>query len=527
MNDQVLIYDTTLRDGSQAEGITLSKSDKLRIAERLDRLGVAYIEGGWPGSNPKDVEFFKEVKKLNLKHAKIAAFGSTRRAKNSPEEDENLKLLLESESPVVTIFGKSWLLHVTEVLRVTPEQNLEMIQDSCAYLSAAGRETIFDAEHFFDGYKDAPEYALDVLKHAVAGGASTVTLCDTNGGCLPEEIYEITRKVRETLPENVVIGIHCHNDSELATANSLAAVRAGARHIQGTINGFGERSGNANLCSIIANVELKMKMQCLPEGNLATLRDCSRYVDEIANLNHDPRLPYVGDSAFAHKGGMHVNAVEKNPITFEHVAPESVGNRRRILVSDLSGKSNLGMKAKELGLEAAPEKLMSALTEIKRRENLGYEYELAEASFALLLEKETGDYHPYFQHLGFRVAVEKRGAMDRVSEATVKLKVGEEESLVAAESESGPVNALDTALRKALVPFYPELKGMSLLDYKVRILSGDDGTAAKTRVLIESGAPGKSPWVTVGVSENIIDASYEALVDSVEYALLMHRKNER
>ena len=527
MKGQVFIYDTTLRDGSQAEGISLSKNDKLKIAERLDQLGAAYIEGGWPGSNPKDVVFFKEAKNLQLKHAKIAAFGSTRRAKNKPEEDENLKLLLESEAPVVTIFGKSWLLHVTEVLKVTPEQNLEMIQDSCAFLSSAGRETIFDAEHFFDGYKDSPEYALDVLKHAVSGGAGTVTLCDTNGGCLPEEIYRITKAVRESLPENVIIGIHCHNDSELATANSLAAIAAGARHVQGTINGFGERCGNANLCSIIGNLELKMGMRCLPDGNLATLRDCSRFVDEIANLHHDPRLPYVGDSAFAHKGGMHVNAVEKNPITFEHVSPETVGNHRRILVSDLSGRSNLGMKAKELGLEADAEKLASALTEIKRRENLGYEYELAEASFALLLEKETGEYHPFFKHLGFRVSVEKRGSQDRISEATVKLKVGEDESLVAAESSSGPVNALDTALRKALVPFYPELKGMSLLDYKVRILSGDNGTAAKTRVLIESGAPGKRSWITVGVSENIIDASYEALVDSVEYALLMHRKNQK
>ena len=461
---------------------------------------------------------------MNLKHSRIAAFGSTRRAKNKPEEDENLRLLLESEAPVVTIFGKSWLLHVTEVLRVTPEQNLEMIQDSCAYLSSAGRETVFDAEHFFDGYKDSPEYALDVLKHAAAGGATTVTLCDTNGGCLPEEIYMITKTVRETLPEHITIGIHCHNDSELATANSLAAVRAGARHIQGTINGFGERSGNANLCSIIANIELKMKLQCLPEGNLATLRDCSRYVDEIANLNHDPRLPYVGDSAFAHKGGMHVNAVDKNPRTFEHIEPELVGNRRRILVSDLAGKSNLRMKAEELGIDIGNDNNLAKLLELlKEKENAGYEYEAADASMALLLHKSIHGWNPFFTLEGFRVIVEKRKTDDGavIAEATVKLSVNGESKLVAAEGE-GPVNALDLALRKALERFYPEIRGIQLVDYKVRIIEGVNGTAAHTRVLIDS-TDGSTFWGTVGLSENIIQASWEALVDSMEYILF--RKN--
>ena len=516
---KIFIYDTTLRDGSQAEGVSFSKADKVRIAERLDELGVDYIEGGWPGSNPKDVAFFEAVKGRKFKHAKISAFGSTRRAKIRVEDEENIRLLLDSGAPVVTIFGKSWLLHVKDVLRITPAQNLEIVGDSCAYLKDHGREVIFDAEHFFDGYKDNPAYALDVIKKAAVSGASTVTLCDTNGGCLPGEISEICATVKRSLPGNVVLGIHCHNDSELAVANSLMSVASGVRHIQGTINGFGERCGNANLCSIIPSLELKMNLDCIGQGKLSSLRDASLFVDELANIRHNERLPFVGNSAFAHKGGMHVNAVEKNPKTFEHIDPELVGNKRRILVSDLSGKSNLVMKAGEQNLDLNDqETIKKVLSEIKLRESQGYEYEAADGSFALLAKRAKHGQEPFFELDGFRVIVEKRGHRQPcLTEATVKLNVRGEHELTAAEG-SGPVNALDKALRKALLRFYPEVKDVHLSDFKVRILDGDDGTAAKTRVLIESG-DGKDTWGTVGVSENIIQASWEALVDSVEYAL--------
>ncbi len=523
MKTEVLIYDTTLRDGAQAEGMSLSKNDKLRIAAKLDRLGVAYIEGGWPGSNPKDAEFFRKARHMHFKNARIAAFGSTRRAGVTAETDENLNLLVESEAPVVTIFGKSWLKHVSVVLRVSPAENLKMIAESCRFLADSGREVIFDAEHFFDGYADSKEYALQTVLEAAKAGASTVTLCDTNGGSLPETIFDVTKTVRAALPRSVKVGIHCHNDGGLAAANTLAAVRAGAVLVQGTINGCGERCGNTDLCTVIPNLELKLKLRCLPEGSLPLLCETSLYVDETANVNHNPRLPYVGSSAFAHKGGMHVNAVKKDPATFEHIPPETVGNRRRILVSELSGKSNLELKVRELGIESTGDDLRTALRTLKQRENLGYEYEMAEASFALLVEREKKSYAPFFQLAGWRVMVEKRGPSDRVSEATVKVRVGKEVNLVAAESHSGPVNALDEALRKALIPFYPELARLSLLDYKVRILSGTDGTAAKTRVLIESSSGG-TPWVTVGVSENIINASCEALLDSIDYALLLRKK---
>ncbi len=522
---KIFIYDTTLRDGTQAEGVSFSKADKVRIAEKLDELGVDYVEGGWPGSNPKDVTFFEAVRKIKFKHAKISAFGSTRRAKASAEDDENLRKLLEAETPAVAIFGKSWLLHVSEVLKVSPAQNLEMVGDSCAFLKGHGREVIFDAEHFFDGYKDKPGYALEVLKKAASSGASTLALCDTNGGSLPSEIARICLEVRKALPENVVLGIHCHNDSELAVANSLTAVDCGFRHIQGTVNGFGERAGNANLCSIIPALELKMGRRCLAPGKLASIREASLFVDELANIRHNERLPYVGNSAFAHKGGMHVNAVEKNPATFEHITPELVGNKRRILVSDLSGRSNLVMKAEEQHLKLDdPELLKKVLAEIKLKESQGYEYEAADGSFALLAKKAQKAQEPFFELDGFRVIVEKRGHKQPcVTEATVKLNVRGEHELTAAEG-GGPVNALDKALRKALMRFYPEIKDVQLSDFKVRILDGDDGTAAKTRVLIESG-DGKDIWGTVGVSENIIQASWEALVDSVEYALYKKTEN--
>ncbi len=525
--EKVFIYDTTLRDGSQAEGISFSGIDKTRILERLDILGVSYIEGGWPGSNPKDAEFFEAAKKKKLKHAKLAAFGSTRRAKVAVEEEDNIRKLLESEAPVITIFGKSWMLHVHEVLRISPDKNLEIIADSCAYLAKHGREVIFDAEHFFDGYKDNAEYALEVLKTAARSGATTVTLCDTNGGSIPSEIKRICEKVRAAVPSDVIVGIHCHNDGELAVANSLAAVEAGIRHIQGTINGFGERSGNANICSIIPNLELKMNFRCLPEGHLEGLREASFFVDDVANVRHYSKLPYVGDSAFAHKGGMHVNAVEKNPVTFEHIDPALVGNDRRILVSDLSGRSNLVMKAAEQHIKLEdPAVVNKVLSDLKAKENTGYEYEAAEASFSLMLRKALNRHKPFFSLDGFRVIVEKRGNdLPCISEATVKLHVNGASEHVAAEGD-GPVNALDLALRKALARFYPEIGHVKLSDFKVRILEGNDGTASKTRVLIES-TDGKKTWGTVGLSENIIEASWEALLDSVEYSLYNSQKHDK
>ena len=516
----VKIYDTTLRDGSQAAGVNFSKFDKVRIAEILDDFGVSYIEGGWPGSNPKDIAFFEAMKGKKLKNAKIAAFGSTRRYSNKVEDDDNIQKLLESEAPVVTIFGKAWILHCTEVLRITPEQNLEIIADSCKYLADHGREVIFDAEHFFDGYKANREYALSTLITAAKNGASTVVLCDTNGGTLTSEILKICKDVVENVPEGTCVGIHCHNDSDLAVANSLTAVEAGIRHIQGTVNGFGERCGNANICSIIPNLELKMDRKCLLQNNIKKLKSLSTSIYETANLNTDSKLPYVGKNAFAHKGGMHVNAVGKNPITFEHVVPEIVGNKRRILVSDLSGKTNILMKAAEHNVENLTDKdIKEILTELKRVEDGGYEFESANASFGLFIKKVMKQYEPFFNLEGYRVIIEKRGHNEQpLSEATVKVSVGGKTELTAAEGD-GPVNALDKAFRKALGKFYPEIRKVSLKDYKVRIFEGGEGTASKTRVLVESGNSEKN-WVTVGVSENIIEASWEALVDSVEYALL-------
>ena len=524
-DNKVYIYDTTLRDGSQGEGIAFSKADKLRIAELLDDFGVEYIEGGWPGSNPRDMEFFEAIKGYKFKHSKLAAFGSTRRANVKVEDDDNIKKLLEAETPVVTIFGKSWLLHVEQVLRITPEQNLEIVADSCAYLKKNGREVIFDAEHFFDGYKDNAEYALKVLQCAADNGASTVALCDTNGGSLPSEIASVCTTVREFLSDDIIVGVHCHNDSELAVANSLSAVQNGSRHIQGTFNGFGERCGNANLCSIIPALEVKMGYSAVAADKLKELRSLSLFVDELANTDHNKRQAYVGDSAFAHKGGMHVNAVGKNPVTFEHIAPEIVGNKRRILISDLSGRSNIAMKIAELPLKTKVEgdDLKKILDELKIKENLGYEYEAADASFSLLVKKVTNDHSPFFELDGFNVSVGKRNNNDQpLSEATIKLIVNGEREITAAEGD-GPVNALDRALRKALTRFYPEIADVRLKDFKVRILDSNDGTASKTRVLIESGDDHET-WGTVGVSENIIEASWEALVDSVEYVLYQKRQ---
>lgn len=523
-NRKILIFDTTLRDGSQGEGVSFSSTDKIRLAEKLDALGVAYIEGGWPGSNPRDAEFFARIRGKKFHHARLTAFGSTRRVGNRVDEDCNLRALLAAETPAVSLFGKAWRLHVDEVLHTTAEENLAMIRESCAYLTDHKREVIFDAEHFFDGCKDDPEFAMATLLAAVDAGAAAVTLCDTNGGAMPLEIYRISQEVRKRIPAHVILGIHCHNDGEMAVANSILSVRGGAGMVQGTINGFGERTGNANLCSIIPALQLKAGFSCLPEGHVGMLKEVSNFVDDIANVRHDPALPYVGESAFAHKGGMHVNAVDKNPRTFEHIEPELVGNRRRILVSDLAGKSNLRMKAEELGIDIGNDNNLAKLLELlKEKENAGYEYEAADASMALLLHKSIHGWNPFFTLEGFRVIVEKRKTDDGavIAEATVKLSVNGESKLVAAEGE-GPVNALDLALRKALERFYPEIRGIQLVDYKVRIIEGVNGTAAHTRVLIDS-TDGSTFWGTVGLSENIIQASWEALVDSMEYILF--RKN--
>ncbi|OVE82317.1 citramalate synthase [bacterium M21] len=526
--DYVSLYDTTLRDGTQGENVNLSVLDKIRIAQCLDDFGVDYVEGGWPGSNPRDMAFFEEAKKLKLKHTKITAFGCTHRDKFEVAKDPLITTLLEAETPVCTIFGKSWLLHVEEVLRVTPERNLELIANTCSHLKANGREVVYDAEHFFDGYKDNPEYALSTVVAAATNGADAIALCDTNGGSLPHEVFEICTAVKAALPENTVLGIHPHNDGELAVANALAAVRAGARQVQGTINGIGERCGNVNLCSVAPALELKMDYKCLPEGKMKHLCEISRFVNDLANLDPNIRQAYVGRSAFAHKAGVHVDALQKSATSYEHMLPELVGNKRRILVSDYSGGSNILLKAAEHNIDLkdsrSPE-VRATLAELKRLEHEGYEYEAAGASFELLLRKQLGDVDPFFELDGFRVIVEKRGHdATPVSSATVKVIVDGKTELSAAEGD-GPVNALDQALRKALASFYPQISEVTLRDYKVRILDAESGTAAKTRVIIES-TDGKKRWGTVGVNENIIEASWQALVDSVEHKLYCDKQDD-
>lgn len=523
MKRRIAIYDTTLRDGAQGEGISFSASGKIRVAKRLDEFGVDYIEGGFAGSNPKDQEFFHEIRKETLTHARICAFGSTRRAGTPAGEDAGLRALLDADTPVCTVFGKSWRLHVNEVLRTSEEENLRMIEDTVRYLKERGKEVIYDAEHFFDGYKDSPLYARATLEAARKGGADALVLCDTNGGSLPHEVYGITREMVEVFGDRV--GIHTHNDSELAVANSLEAVRAGASHVQGTINGYGERTGNANLCSIVANLILKMGCDCLKEGALRQLRAVSLFVDEMANLRPNRKQPYVGDSAFAHKAGMHVDGIRKVARSFEHVPPESVGNERRILVSELSGASNVFLKAVEMGLSLTREspEVKQILRELERLEKEGYEFEAAEASFRLLVQKVLKAHRPFFDLEGFRVIVEKRRRDEPcLSEATVKLSVKGQKELTVGEGH-GPVDALNAALRAALTRFYPEIQQVVLTDYRVRILDPESATAAKTRVLIES-TDGRETWGTVGVSENIIEASWEALVDSVEYKLFLEEK---
>jgi len=520
------IYDTTLRDGTQGEGISFSVTDKLRITEMLDEFGIDYIEGGWPGSNPRDLAYFEQVRSLELKHAKIAAFGSTRRAGVPVEEDPQIKLLIDAETPVVTIFGKTWLLHVTDVIRTTAEENLAMIRDSVRFLVEAGREVVYDAEHFYDGYFDNPEYALKTLEAAAEGGASYLVLCDTNGGRLVDEIAAATQAVKERFPD-IPLGIHAHNDAGLGVAVSLAAVNAGATMIQGTINGYGERVGNANLTTILPNLFLKMGRDAACRKNLRNLRTLSLSIDEIANLRPDPKAPYVGLSAFTHKGGTHADATKKVAHSYQHIDPEAVGNKARVLISDMAGRSSLLLKARELGVELdrGSESTRRVIDQVKELENLGYEFEAADGSLQLLLMKNTGQYRDHFEFEAYRVIVERRTSDDSlIAEATVKLRVDGEPVYTVAEC-TGPIGALDKALRKAIEKIHPEIRDVELRDYKVRILSGAQGTGAKTRVLIES-SDGQEIWGTVGVSDNIVDASWQALRDSVEYKLLKQQKKE-
>jgi 2-isopropylmalate synthase len=517
----VQIYDTTLRDGTQREGISLSCEDKLRIARRLDELGVAFIEGGWPGSNPKDAEFFERARDERWQRALIAAFGSTCRVGGGPEDDANIAALLDSGAPVCTVVGKTWTLHVTDVLRTTLEDNLRIVEKSLAYLKAKGRRVIYDAEHFFDGYRADPGYALETLRAAVRGGAETVVLCDTNGGSMPWQIAEIVRTVGATLRHP--LGVHAHNDSETAVANSLAAVMEGATQVQGTVNGYGERCGNANLCSIIPSLELKLGKRCLPEGHLQTLFEVAHFVAEVANLAPDEHLPYVGKSAFAHKGGIHVAAMRRTAMSYQHIVPELVGNHQRVVVSELSGRGNLLSKAEEYGLAAGDVGLV--LNEIKSLEAKGFSFEAAEASVAMMMKRAEKDYRPPFELMDFLVNVEHRTGRGIFAEAMVKVKVDGEVLHTAAEGD-GPVDALDHALRKALVARYPYVNELRLVDYKVRILDGSNGTAATTRVLVDTQR-GTKRWSTVGASTNIIEASWRALVDAVEYGLTVAQEPER
>lgn len=517
MNKSVTIYDTTLRDGTQGEGFSLSGLDKIRLAERLDSFGVDYIEGGWPGSNPKDVEFFEEAKKLKLKHAKIAAFGSTRRADLAVEDDQQIKLLIDAETPVVTIFGKSWSLHVLEVIKTTLDENCAMIRDSVRFLKEAGREVVYDAEHFFDGYKDDAEYALKTLQAAADGGADILILCDTNGGTLPEEVKEICRAVAERIPA-VPFGIHTHNDCELGVANAIAAVDAGAVQVQGTINGYGERTGNCNLTSVIPILQLKLGIDVIPD--LTQLKNLSFFVDDLSNNPHFPRAPFIGRTAFSHKGGMHVNAVQKVAHSYEHIRPQLVGNEQIILVSELSGQSNILIKAEELGLplEKGSAEAKAVLNRVKELEKEGYSYESAGGSLELLIRRELGSYLKKWDfseyHCSFRRTAEGENP---VCDGVVKLSVNGEKEFCVAEGH-GVVNALDKALRKALVPFYPAIENIRLIDYKVRIIDGEEATAAKTRVLIVQ-SDGERSWGTVGVSDSIIEASWIALTDGIDLFL--------
>jgi 2-isopropylmalate synthase len=539
MSDRVVLYDTTLRDGTQREGLIVSLADKIKIARRLDEFGFAYIEGGWPGSNPKDADFFAAAKSIQWKTARLAAFGSTRHRSNRADSDPNILALVAAQTPVVTIFGKSWLLHVRDVLGATPEENLAMVADSVAFPRAAGRELVYDAEHYFDGYKDDSAYALATLRAARDAGAATLVLCDTNGGTMTEDLVRIVRSSMAELADDdlttggvpeVVWGIHTHNDSELAVANSLAAVASGVRHVQGTINGYGERCGNANLVSILADLELKTPFQPVPSGRLADLTEMSRYVAEIVNIAPDDHQPYVGRSAFAHKGGVHGAATARASSSYQHVDPGVVGNVMRLVVSELGGKANTQLRAEQLGqqLDGVDPKALSQV--IKQMEADGLAFEGAEASFELLVKRHKAGYERPFELCDYTVLVEQRGGAELLAEATVKVEVAGEVLHTAADG-NGPVNALDTALRKALGAFYPELDAVHLVDYKVRILDSEEATGAQTRVIIDS-SNGPLEWSTMGSGTNIIAASCQALCDSLEYAIWktgaeVRRRDER
>ena len=520
----VQLYDTTLRDGAQQEGISLSVEDKLKICQKLDELGIDFVECGWPGSNPKDTEFFVQAQNLRLTHSTLVAFGSTRHANSQAEKDFNLQALLKAKTKVVTIVGKAWDKQVTKVLETTLEENLSMITDSITYLKAKGLRVFFDAEHFFDGYKDNPEYALQVVAAAAKAGAECVVLCDTNGGTLPQQIAEAIKAVQKASP--VALGIHTHNDAELAVANSLAGMEAGVIQVQGTINGYGERCGNANLCSIIPTLKLKMGIDCITDEQLGKLSDVSRYVSELANMPHYDRLPYVGGDAFTHKGGIHVSGLIKWEDSYQHINPNLVGSRPYVVVSELAGKGSIIFKAKERGIPTPKGKeIEEVLKQIKLLEKQGFQYDVAEASFDLLLRRVQPDYQPPFELVDFIIVVEKRrrpptrgNQEEPLSEATIKVKVDNRIVHTAAEGD-GPVNALDQALRKALLQFYPDLAAVKLIDYKVRILEETAGTASQVRVLIES-SDGRENWRTVGSSTNIIEASWLALADSIEYWLI-------
>lgn len=511
------LYDTTLRDGTQGEEISFSFEDKLLIARRLDELGFAYIEGGYPGSNPRDQRFFQELKKAPLRQARLVAFGMTRRAGGAAAEDPMLRALLEAGTPTVCIVGKSWDLHVTEALRTELDANLEAVRDTVAYLKEAGREVVFDAEHFFDGMKHNATYAMAVLEAAAEGGADWLVPCDTNGGSLPWEIAEAVEAVVERF--EIPVGIHTHNDAEVGVANALAAVGVGASQVQGTVGGIGERCGNANIVSLAANLGLKMGVETLPPEGMRRLTELTNFVMELANLAHPRHLPYVGESAFAHKGGMHVSGVRRNPVTYEHIDPDLVGNRRRVLVSDLAGRATVLEKLERYGIDVAPDdpRIAQVLERLKELEDQGYQYEGAEASFELLVKRTFGLFRPYFKLVSYRCVDERLHGHEVLTEATVRVEVDGRVEHTAAVG-NGPVNALDHALRRALIQFYPGLETMRLIDYKVRVLTADEGTEATVRVLIESGA-GHEHWGTVGVGTNIIDASYEALNDAMEYRL--------
>ncbi|MBW2553044.1 MAG: citramalate synthase [Deltaproteobacteria bacterium] len=520
---EVKLYDTTLRDGTQSEDISFTVEDKVRIARKLDELGVHYIEGGWPGSNPKDIKFFREIRGIPLKQSKIVSFGSTARVGTLPEEDRNIKALINAKTNVVTIFGKSWDIHVKYALRIKLSENIKIISDTIKYLKKHISEVFFDAEHFFDGFIADPEYALQTVREASKAGADCIVLCDTNGGTLPHQLSDIINEVKKHITKTP-LGIHTHNDSELAVANSILAVQLGISQVQGTINGIGERCGNANLCSIISNLRLKLNCNCITKRQLAKLQEVSRFIYELANLQPLKHQPFVGNSAFAHKGGIHVSAIQRKPETYEHISPELVGNVQRVLISDLSGKSSIIQKAREfkVNISSKDPVVHEIVEKLKNLESQGFQYEGAEASFELLMMEALGTKRKYFELVGFRIINERREGEHSACEATIMVSVGGKTEHTAALG-NGPVNALDNALRKSLEKFYPQLKETELIDYKVRVLSTGEGTASKVRVLVETGDR-RNKWGTVGVSENIIEASWQALVDSINYKLY---KDER